>query len=246
MKPSVLPRRCRPDPGPVADAVHRHGDAVPVGAAHAPEFRIEAVGRPLPQHVVVEGVRIVGARPAHQVMRHVGRDPGVQEAHGEDAAVKGLVAVEIGAPFPRDDGLQRRRLQVGHAPLAIGMVRNAERADVAGAPWQLRDPLDRVVEIHGLLIRARIRLSGRFSRAARIHPHAGIAARAPPHGIGGFPREMRIGFLLQVVGRDPQPVLLVRADVHDGGKALGAAVRAGTRRRRGSRRRASGSSRPFR
>ena len=33
-------------------------------------------------------------------MRHVGGDPGMQKTHGEDAAVKGLVAVEIGPSFP--------------------------------------------------------------------------------------------------------------------------------------------------
>ena len=164
-----------------------------------------------------------------------------EEAHREDAAVKRLVAIEIGAAFPRHDRLQRRRLQVGDAPLGVGVIGDAERADVARAPVALRDPLDRVVEVDRFLVRARIRLARRFARAARVDAHAGIAARAPPHRIGGLPCEIGIGLLLQIVRRNPQLVLLIGADIHDRRKALAIRRPAGTRRRREWRRRATGS-----
>ena len=72
------------------------------------------------------------------------------EAHREDAAVIRLVAILVGAAFPRHDRLERRRLQVRDAPLEDGVIRDAERADVAGAPSLLRDPLDRVVGVDAL------------------------------------------------------------------------------------------------
>ena len=148
------------DAGPVADAVQRHRDLVPLGASQAPELGIEIVAGPLPEHVVVECVWICGARPSHQMVRHVGGDPGMEKPHRKDAAMKCLIAIEIGAAFPGDDRLEGRRLQIGDAPLTVGVVGNAQRADIAGAPVAPGDPLDRIVEVHRFLVGAGIGPTG--------------------------------------------------------------------------------------
>ena len=212
--------------GPIAGTVERHRDLLPAGATHAPVFGIEVVAHVLPQEVVVKSVRVVAARLAEQVVRGLRGMPVGHEAHREDAAVVDLVAVLVGPSFPRENRFQRRGLQIRQAPLRGRVVRDAERADVAGAPRPLRDPLDRVVKIQRFLIRAGLRLAGRFARPAGVHAHERITARAPPERIRRLPVHVGIGLFLQVSRRNPQLVFLVDADVHDGGKALGAAVRA--------------------
>ena len=136
---------------PVADAVERHRDLVPARAALAPELGVEVVAHDVPQHVVVERVGVVAARPPEQVVRgravsHQLRD----EAHREDAAVIGLVAILVGAAFPRHDRLQRRRLQVRRR--ATGTPRDTRCRACRRCPstTALRDPFDRVVGVDAL------------------------------------------------------------------------------------------------
>ena len=202
-------------PAPVAGAVHRHRDAVPARAVHAPVLGIEIVAHVCPHHVVVERVRIVAARPPEQLVRRVREPPVADEAQRENAAVIRLVAILVGATLPRHDRFERGRLQVGEAPLGTRMVRDAERADVAGAPRPLGDPLHRVVEVDALLVRARFGPSGRSARAAAVDAHARITARTPPQRIHRLPVHVRIGFFLEVRRRHPQLVFLVDADVRD-------------------------------
>ena len=134
----------------------------------------------------------------------------------------GLVTIKIGAAFPRQDGLQRRRLQVGGAPLAVGVIRHAQRADVARAPRQLGCPLDGVIEIHRFLIGIGIRLAGRLAGTTGINADQRVAARTPPHRIRSFPVHVGIRFLLQVCRWPPQFVLLVRPYIHQHRYFLGA------------------------
>src|SRR6266404_6476078 len=91
---------------PVADAVKRNRDLVPVRAALAPELGIEIVAHVMPQHVVVERIGVVAARLAEQMHCGVAVMPVREEAHRENAAVIGLVAILIGAAFPWNNRLE--------------------------------------------------------------------------------------------------------------------------------------------
>jgi len=84
----------------------------------------------------------------------------MEKPHRKDAAMKCLIAIEIGAAFPGDDRLEGRRLQIGDAPLTVGVVGNAQRADIAGAPVAPSNPLDRIVEVHRFLVGAGIGPTG--------------------------------------------------------------------------------------
>ena len=165
---------------PVADAVHRHRDPVPVRADRAPIAGIEIVAHVIPQKIVVERIGIDAARPAEQVMRRLVVVPGGDETHRENAAVISLVAVLIRASFPRHDRFQRGRIEPGNFPLERRVIRNAECADAARAPRLARDPLDAVVGVERFLVRAGLRLARRLAGTPRVDTQQRIATRAPP------------------------------------------------------------------
>ena len=209
---------------PVADAVHRHLDLVPLRALLPPLVGVEVLAHVLPQDVVVERIRVVAARAPEQVVCRGAVGPLRDEAHREDAAVVSLVAVLVRPALPGHDGLERRRLQVGEPVLERRMVRDAERAHVAVAPRLPGDPLDAVVGVEPFLVRAGVRPAGRLAGAAGVDAQQRIAARAPPQRVGSLPVHVRVAFLLAVVRRDPDLVLLVRPEVHDHRETLVATV----------------------
>ena len=200
---------------PVAGGEQRHLDLVPARAGHAPVLGIEIIAHEMPQHIVVERIGVIGARLIQQIPRGIAVVPTGDKAKREDTAVIALIAILVGAAFPRNNAFQRRRLLTGDFPLKRRQIRNAAGADVAVAPLLLRHPLDAVVGIERLLIRTRLRFAGRFARTACIHPQHGVTARAPPFGIHRFPVHVGIRFFFQIGRRHPQLVFLIRPQRHD-------------------------------
>jgi hypothetical protein len=149
------------------------------------------------------------------VLRGPVQIPAADEANRKNAAVISLITVLVGAPFPGQNGFQRRRIQVGQAPLRRGKVGNAHGADLAVAPAAFGHPLHRIIVVERLGVGARLRTSRRFARAARIDAHDGKPARAPPLRIAALPVHVGIGFLLEVMRRHPQLVLVIDREIHD-------------------------------
>src|ERR1035437_10965273 len=104
-------------------------------------------------------IRIVAAGASQQMVRGLRVVPGGEKAHCEDSTMIGLVAVLVGAAFPRHDRFERRRLEARHPPLKRRVVRDAKRADVAAAPWLARDPLEAIVGVERFLERTRLRFA---------------------------------------------------------------------------------------
>jgi hypothetical protein len=103
-------------------------------------------------------------------------------------------------------------------PLIDGEVGNAEKPDLAVAPWLRRRPFDRVVEVDRFRKRPGLVLAGRFAGAAAIDTNGGIAARHPPVRIDRFPIHPFVGRLFERVRHDPKLVLLIGAEIENGGK----------------------------
>src|ERR1700716_41413 len=96
------------------------------------------------------------------------RDEPVGHELVENAAVEQRVAVEVGEAFPRNDRLQRRRLQVGHEPLIDGEIGDAGQPDRPRAPGLPRHPFTRVVEVDRYLERPGLALPWLFAGPARV------------------------------------------------------------------------------
>ena len=158
------------------------------------------------------GLMLRGA--AHDVMHQVRGDP-VGHEHAEQAAVEQRVAIDVGEALPRNDRLQRRRLEVGDEPLVDGEIGNARQPDLAVAPRLRRRPFDRVIEVDRLGERPRLALSRRLAAAAAVDAHGGVALRHPPFRRDGLPVHAGRGFFLQRRRRHPELVLLVRPEIED-------------------------------
>jgi hypothetical protein len=141
------------------------------------------------------------------------------EAEGEDSAVIAEVAVHVRGAFPGDHRFQRRRLQACDQPLRHRVVGNPVRADATVAPGLLRRPLDGVVEVARLRRRPGIGSARGFSGAAPVDANCGVSARHPPKRVHRLPVHVGVRRLLQIVGRDPQFVFLVGAQIDDDRKA---------------------------
>ena len=174
--------------------------------------------QPEPQHVGLPCIGQLLRRAADGVMHQVRGEP-VGHEHAEDAAVVERVAVDVGKAFPRHDRLQRRRLQIGDEPLVDGVVGNAGEPDLAVAPWLRRRPFDGVVEIDRLRERPRLALPRRFSAAAPVDAHRGVAARHPPFRVHRLPVHVGVRLFLQRRRRNPELVLLVRPEIEQRGEA---------------------------
>src|SRR6516162_4394111 len=110
---------------------------------------------------------------------------------------------------------------IGDEPLVDGKIRYAAQPDLARAPGLRRRPLDRVIEIDRLRERPWFALAGGFSAAAPVDPDRGIALRNPPLRVDRLPIHQRVRLFLQIAGRNPQLVLLIRTQIQDGGKGAG-------------------------
>ena len=207
----------QPEAGPVADAVERHGDLVPLRLRAGQHAAVEVVVHPVPHRVGLPAIRQSLRRAAHHVVHGVRGDP-VGHEHAEDAAVEQRVAIDVGEALPRHDRLQRRRLQIGDEPLVDREIRDAGQPDVAVAPRLRRRPFDRVVEVDRLGERPGLALARRLAAAAPVDAHRGVALRHPPLRRHGLPVHAGRGLLLEIGRRHPELVLLVRPEIEDGRK----------------------------
>ena len=203
MNASVLPRRCSAKPVQLPTVKHRHRDLVPLRLRAAERAAVEIVVQPEPQRVGLPAVGQVLRRAAERVMHQVRGEP-VGHEHAEDAAVEQRVAIDVGEALPRDDRLQRRRLEIGDEPLVDREIGNAGQADIAVAPRLRRRPFDRVVEVDRFRERPRLALAGRLAAAAPVDAHGGVAARHPPFRVDGLPVHQRRSRLPPAVGGGTQ------------------------------------------
>ena len=79
-------------------------------------------------------------------MCHLRLRPALLELR-QNAAVVKRVAIVVVAPFPGNNRGQMRRVLRRHAPLVIGVVGDAQHADLAVAPRLRARPLDAKIEV---------------------------------------------------------------------------------------------------
>ena len=170
--------------------------------------------QPAPERVGLPAVWRLARGATDRVVHQVRGEP-VGHEHAEQAAMIERVAIEIGGAFPRNDRLERRRIEVGDPPLVHRVIGNTVEADLAIAPRLRRRPFDGVIEVDRFRGGPGFMLAGRLAAAARIDAHAGIALRHPPQRVDRLPVHVFVALFLEVRWRHPELVLLVWAEVED-------------------------------
>ncbi len=264
MKPSKLPRGCRPTPPQLAAerngtfTFDQSGDAIAVVAV-VERMREQRLGEV--DAVALEFVGRERLRPGHEFAGDTAAvaafadamldRPDAEVVHGEregreDAAVVGVLAVVVGRAFPDAHGGEVRRLQRRDVPLVGGEIGDAVEADLAVRPRLHAGPFDAVVQILGLAHRLRIEEARRAAGAARIDAHDGVTVRHPFFRIDDLEVRVFGAGAFEHVGmhRDKAlpgilPAILEREPLAVGAVAqddgVAAGRRAGERRRRAAR-----------
>ena len=222
-------RRRRVDVGvrPAADGQHRRLDGRPVFADRAvPPVRV--AGRVVHPASGEEGQRLDPLDPALApvcAQRRIGR-PGLVGQHlgapvevvGQQAAahVVDVVRVAVHGGAAGDHRLQRRRAAKGELESVEPAPGDPDHADVAVAPWLVRDPGDHRLAVGEFLLRILVvEESVRIPGAGDVDPDAGVAGRGEHRMGGGVARRggvaLAVGQVFQDGGgwpvrfRPPQP-----------------------------------------
>src|SRR5215469_13145713 len=112
------------------------------------------------------------------------RPPTAEEAGRENAVSARTVAVEIIGALPGQECGEMRRLHRRDAPLAGGIVGNAEQADLAVRPGLHAGPFDRIVEIAELFRRVRRQPPRRFAGATAVDLDDDVSVGNEAFGVG--------------------------------------------------------------
>src|SRR5262249_57317032 len=121
----------------------------------------------------------IAIRIAVLIAQHAAVPPSPEKSARKDAVLPHAVAIKVVGPLPRQNCSKMRRPHRGHEPLPRGVIRDADEANLAGAPRLRAGPLDGVVEVAKFRRRVWIEAARRHAGSARIHINYDVAVRDP-------------------------------------------------------------------
>lgn len=150
----------------------------------------------------------------------------MQELGLRNTTVVGIVTVEIGETFPRNESGKVRGVLGCDSPLYDGEIRHSDHTNFAVRPRQSASPFNTVVTITAFLLAEDLEVTLRSPRAATVTVDNSIALLGPHHRIDAFPDGIFRNPALRDTGarenvESLRAVLAVRTESEDDRKLAG-------------------------